>query len=253
MDLKGNTVFITGGSSGIGKGLAEAFHRRGNRVVIAGRREAALKAVCAANPGMNFVVMDVADGGSIQRAAREVVARFAALNVVINNAGVQRVHDFASDAPLDDGALLDEVNTNVLGVIRSCAAFIPHLRTIPRAALVNVSSGLAFVPLARFPVYCATKAAVHSFTQSLRHQLHGSGVRVVELIPPYVATELDRATRGSHANAGPLPMPLDAFVAAAMEALASGQDELAVAEAQRLRAAGVNAELGPVVFSRLNT
>ena len=251
MELKGNTVFITGGTSGIGKGLAEAFHRLGNRVVIAGRRQDALERVCAANPGMSSLVMDVTDRDSIRRVAAEATTRFPDLNVIINNAGAQRAQDFASDQPFDDAAMLDEVNTNLVGLIRCCGAFIPHLRRVPRATIVNVSSGLAFVPLARFPVYCATKAAVHSFALSLRHQLRETGIRVIELIPPYVATDLDRTTRETKPRDGPPPMPLADFIAEAMKELVSGGDELAVAGAKWLRSAGTN-EQGPQVFARLN-
>ena len=255
MQMHSNTVFITGGTSGIGRGLAEALHRLGNRVVISGRRAEALKAICEANPGMRSFVLDVTDPDSIRDVAGRVAEEFPDLNCVFNNAGVQRGHDFASGEPLDEQALLEEVNTNLLGVIRCCAAFTPHLKARARsgaaATLVNVSSGLAFVPLARFPVYCATKAAVHSFTLSLRRQLRYTGVRVIELIPPYVATALDRTTRTGRPGAGPQPMPLDAFIAEAMKELGSGADELAVADAKYLRAAGATDALA-TVFSRMN-
>ena len=228
-----------------------AFRRLGNKVVISGRREEVLMDVAAQNPGIGYVTMDVTDPASVRAAAAEVTGRFPELNVVINNAGVQRSHDLAADTPLDDQALLDEVNTNLLGVLRCSAAFLPHLKTKGGAMLINVSSGLAFVPLARFPVYCATKAAVHSFTVSLRHQLRGTGVKVVELIPPYVATELDRTTRHGKPEGGPASMPLDAFIHAAMEELSTGGEELPVAEAKRLHAAGTN-DAAKVVFGRMN-
>ena len=251
MDTRSNTLLITGGGSGIGKGLAEAFHRLGNRVIVAGRRQEPLKGLCVANPGMEFALMDVADPAGIRQASRDITTRFPALNCVINNAGVQRVHDFAAGGPLDEQALLDEVNTNFLGVVRCCAAFLPHLKTRPQATIVNVSSGLAFVPLARFPVYCATKAAVHSFCLSLRRQLRDTSVKVIELIPPYVATELDRATRTDGDHADPQPMALDAFIAEAMKELATDGEELAVAGAKMLRAAATG-DMAQTVFKRMN-
>jgi uncharacterized oxidoreductase len=152
---------------------------------------------------------------------------------VFNNAGVQKGHDFASGQPGDDQAVLDEINTNFLGVIRVATAFLPHLRKKPAATLVNVSSGLAFVPMSRFPVYCATKAAVHSFTMSLRHQLKGTGVKVVELIPPYVVTGLGRESKTA-VPVGPQPMPLDAFIAETMKALEGDADEVAIGDAKKL-------------------
>ena len=233
MRMQSNTIFITGGSSGIGRGLAEAFHKLGNQVIISGRREAALMAICEANPGMRSCVLDVTDPASVREIARHVAEEFPDLNCVFNNAGVQKHHDFASGEPLDEQAVLDEINTNLLGVIRVATAFLPHLRKHPGATLVNVSSGLAFVPLARFPVYCATKAAVHSFTMSLRHQLKGTGVKVVELIPPYVATELGRESKTA-VPVGPKPMPLDAFIAETVKALEGDADEVAIGDARNL-------------------
>jgi len=212
MHMNANTIFITGGTSGIGKGLAEAFHQLGNQVIISGRREDRLRDICAENPDMRYFVLDVRDIAAIQRVAREVVAEFPPLNWVFNNAGIQRRLEVAPGTPLDEEGLRDEINTNLLGPICVAAEFIPHLIQKPNAVLVNISSGLAFVPMARFPVYCATKAAVHSFTLSSRHRLRASGVKVVELIPPYVATDLGgpRKTVGPGA---PQPMPLDVFIA----------------------------------------
>jgi uncharacterized oxidoreductase len=190
MKMHSNTMFITGGGSGIGKGLAEAFHKLGNQVIIAGRREDVLKNTCAANPGMSYAVLDAANAASIRSVAESVTSKFPALNCVINNAGVQRYVNFSGNKPLDEKAMQEEIDTNLLGTIRGCAAFLPHLRTKEQATIINVSSGPALVPLSIFPVYCATKAAVHSFTLSLRHQLRDTKVTVIELIPPYVATDL---------------------------------------------------------------
>jgi uncharacterized oxidoreductase len=248
--MHGNTIFITGGTSGIGRGLAEAFHKLGNQVIVSGRRADVLTAVCAANPGMRSCVLDVTDPAAVQDVARRIAHEFPNLNCVINNSGIQRVHNLASGRSIDEEALLSEVNTNLLGVVRVTTAFLPHVRGKSGATLINVSSGHALVPLAFFPVYCATKAAVHSFTMSLRHQLKATGVKVVELLPPYVATELDH----EHKAVVPAefqPMPLAAFVAEAMNALEKDDDEVAVGMARELlAAAGVDRVRG--VFSAMN-
>jgi uncharacterized oxidoreductase len=199
MRMHSNTIFITGGSSGIGKGLAEEFHKLGNQVIIGARRRVALERICSANRGMRHVGLDLTDPASIRLAASALTAEWPNLNCLINNAGVQRRYDFSTVEGLDEQGTLEEINTNVLGVIRVTAAFTHHLRKQAAATIVNVSSGLAFVPLARYPVYCAAKAAVHSFSLSLRHQLKDSGVKVVELVPPYVATELGRVSKKQRA------------------------------------------------------
>ena len=249
MKMKSNTIFITGGGSGIGKGLAEAFHKLGNQVIISGRREQALKKICGANPGMRYYVMDVTDLNSIRSVAGKAIADFPKLNCVFNNAGVQK-HVDLSGGKIDDAALVAELNTNVLGLIRVSAEFLPHLRTQDHAKIVNVSSGLAFVPLARFPVYCATKAAVHSFSVSLRQQLKDSKVRVLELIPPYVDTELGGGSKTRPAGA-PVPMPLDQFVTETMSELAGDADEIAIGRAKKLVAAAVP-ESFKTAFAGLN-
>jgi len=236
MRMHSNTILITGGSSGIGRGLAEAFYKLGNRVIISGRREAALKAICEANPGMRHFVLDVTDPESVREVAGKVAEQFPQLNCVFNNAGVQKGHDLASGEPLDEQAVLEEVNTNLLGVMRVATAFLPQLRKSPDTTLINVSSGLAFVPLARFPVYCATKAAVHSLTMSLRHRLKSSSVKVIELIPPYVATDLGKESKAA-TPVGPQPMPLDEFIAETMKALEGDADEVAIGDAKKLVAA----------------
>jgi uncharacterized oxidoreductase len=235
MKMHSNTIFITGGTSGIGKGLAEAFHRLGNQVIISGRREDRLRSACAANSGMKYFVLDVTDADSIRNTARKVIDEFPALNCVINNAGVQRRHDFTGAKPLDDPEVLTEIQTNLLGLIRVSAEFVPHLKHQQNAVLLNVSSGLAFVPRSIFPVYCATKAAVHSFTVSLRHQLRDSKIKVIELIPPYVATELGGAAQPPP---GALhPMPLETFISETMAQLAGDGDEIAIGGAKNLLAA----------------
>lgn len=235
MKMGSNTIFITGGSSGIGKGLAEAFHQLGNQVVISGRREDRLQSISAANDGMKYFVLDVTDPASLRSTARRVVEEFPALNVVINNSGVQKRHNFADGAPVDDSAMLAEVQTNLLGLIRVTAEFLPHLKKQQDAVLVNVSSGLAFIPSPAFPVYCATKAAVHSFTLTLRQQLKDSGIKIVELIPPYVATELGGPSK---VPASPMrQMSLEAFIAETMKELKGDADEIPIGGSKNLFAA----------------
>jgi len=249
MKMRSNTIFITGGTSGIGKALAEAFHRLGNQVIISGRREDRLRTICAANPGMRYFVLDVADPSSIRSTARKVIEEFPSLNCVFNNSGIQRRHDFAAGQPLDDAAMLAQIETNLVGLIRVAAAFLPHLKHQQKATLLNVSSGLAFVPLSDFPVYCATKAAVHSFSLSLRQQLKDTKVKVIEVIPPYVATELGG---GAPTPAGALrQMPLDTFITETMKELEGDADEIAIGGAKNLLAA-TSPEKVREIFARMN-
>jgi uncharacterized oxidoreductase len=240
MNTRGNTILITGGGSGIGRALAEAFHRLDNKVIIAGRRREVLQQTAAANPGMEFVVLDTTKADSIQAAATEVLQRFPTLNTVINNAGVQRVLDFSSDPPIDQAVVAEEIDTNIVGVLKVTTAFLPHLKSQPHATVINISSGLAFLPMARYPIYCATKAFIHSFSMSLRHQLKSTSVHVVELAPPWVATDLDASHDTPTTHEGMSPMPLADFIAAAMQELSTDAEELHVAGAKFLYSSGIS-------------
>jgi uncharacterized oxidoreductase len=157
-----NTIFLTGATSGIGRGLAESFHQRGNQVIFSGRRCDGFADLCDRNPGMRFFPLDVTDPAAIRAVARQVTADFPELNCVINNAGIRLRPDFGAGAAIKDCDLAREIDTNLLAPIRVAEAFLPHLASRPAATLINVSSGLAFVPIARFPVYRATRAALHS-------------------------------------------------------------------------------------------
>lgn len=214
MKITNNTILITGGGSGIGRGLAEAFHALGNQVIISGRGKKALDETIAANPGMKSLTVDITDPTSLPSFAAQLAKEHSSLNMLINNAGIMRPENLlAQREDLADAEAM--VTTNLLGPIRLTAALLPLLQKQTSATVMNVSSGLAFVPLAMTPTYCATKAAIHSYTQSLRYQLKETAVEVLELIPPYVATKLMGEAQASDPNA----MPLDEFIAEVMEIL----------------------------------
>ena len=211
MQMTGNTILVTGGGTGIGRGLAESFHRLGNQVIIAGRRLELLKAVAEANPGIQYLSLDQGDAANIRRFAIELHDKYPDLNVVVNNAGIQRVEDLTTPGP---GVAELTVAINLLGPIRLTAALLHSLSSKPHAAILNVTSGLAFMPSAITPTYCASKAALHSYTQSLRYQLRGTSVQVIEIIPPQVQTAL----QGEH-GFNPRAMPCDEYVTETMTLL----------------------------------
>lgn len=232
MKITDSTILITGGGSGIGRALAEAFHRLGNQVIIAGRGEKALDETTAANPGMKSLTLNVSDPKNIRSFAAQLTKDYPALNVLINNAGIMQPEDLV-EKPDDLSTAEKTVTTNLLGPIRLTAALLPSLRKQPRATIMNVSSGLAFVPLAMTPTYCATKAAIHSYTQSLRYQLRNTNVEVIELIPPYVQTTL----MGDQQAADPKAMPLGEFIDEVMSILQTQPDvkEICVKKVYPLR------------------
>ena len=216
MKNSGNTILVTGGGSGIGRALAEAFHARGDRVIIAGRRPAVLDEVVRANPGLAALTLDLEDPAAIRSFAAQLTAQFPTLNAVVHNAGVMRPENLR-DAPASLADAEAQVTTNLLGPIRLTAALLPHLLRQPGATILTVTSGLAFVPLALFPTYCATKAALHSYTESLRYQLRETRVEVIELPLPYVQTELT----GAHQASDPDAMPLKDYIAETMHLLST--------------------------------
>lgn len=219
MQMTGNTILITGGGSGIGRGLAEALHTLGNQVIISGRRQNVLDEVTAANPGMKALTVNMADKASIQAFAAKVAAENPALNVLVNMAGIMVNENLQTQAePLD--VMEATVATNLVGPMRLTAALLPALRTQPNPVVMTVTSGLAFVPLAMTPTYCATKAAIHSYTESLRYQLKDTNVQVIELIPPYVQTTLMGDRQASDPNA----MPLTDYIAETMSLLTNTPD-----------------------------
>jgi uncharacterized oxidoreductase len=213
MNSEGNTIFIPGATSGIGLALALAWQERGNTVIIGGRRAGLLDQIAAEHPGIGTVAVDCADPASIEAAAAHLLARYPELNVLVTMAGIMRVEDWRKPGSFLASAQ-EVITTNVLGPVRLIAAFIEHLLGQPDATVMTVSSGLAFAPLGATPSYNASKAAVHMLTESVRLQLAGTSVRVVELEPPAVRTDLLPGQRDSA-----VAMPLADFVSEVMTLL----------------------------------
>ena len=219
MQITGNTILITGGTSGIGRALAEALHNQGNQLIIAGRRQSLLDEITAAHPAMQSAALDVQNLDSLPAFAAQIATQFPSLNVLINNAGIQKSEDL-NDPSADFSIVEETIATNLLAPLRLTAALLPHFKKQPRATVMTVSSGLAFVPKASTPAYSATKAAIHAWTQSLRYQLRNTKVEVLELIPPYVQTEL----QGQRQAADPNAMPLADYIAEVMQILRTRPD-----------------------------
>ncbi|WP_144579077.1 SDR family oxidoreductase [Agrobacterium sp. DE0009] len=227
MQMTGNTIFITGGTSGIGRALAEAFHRLGNKVIIAGRRKALLDEVSSAHPGIDGVKLDISDAADIDRVAAQLIRDYPTLNVLINNAGIMPFDDPANR--IDDATSRRILDTNLLGPIRLTSALIEHLKAQPRATIIYNTSVLAYVPIATNAVYSASKAALHSYALSQRFMLRDTSVTVQEIAPPWVDTDLIKK------SGDPRAMPLDAFIAETMNGLATEAPEVFVEGIRALR------------------
>ncbi|WP_429232365.1 SDR family oxidoreductase [Inquilinus ginsengisoli] len=225
--MTGNTIFITGGTSGIGRGLAEAFHRLGNKVIIAGRRKALLDEVATANPGIEGIELDIADPADVARVAAKLISDHPALNVLINNAGIMPFDD--ASGSIDEAVMRQLIDTNLVGPILMTSALIEHLKSQSRATIIHNTSVLAFVPLAATAIYSATKAALHSYALSQRFKLRNTTVRVQEIAPPWVDTDLIKK------SGDPRAMPLDAFITETMKGLETDSEEVFVEAIRVLR------------------
>ncbi|MEU6861545.1 SDR family NAD(P)-dependent oxidoreductase [Glycomyces sp. NPDC046736] len=247
MDISGNTIFIPGSTSGIGLALAVELQAAGNTVIVGGRRTELLERIAAEHPGLDTVQIDTADAASVEAAAKDVLARHPDLNVLVTMAGIMIAEDWTRPAGFLESATAT-VTTNVLGPIRLIAAFIEHLQTRSDATIMTVSSGLAFTPLKVTPSYNASKAAIHMLSESLRLQLAGTSVKVMELEPPAVRTAL---MPGHEDNA--MAMPLEDFISEVMGLLASQPDaaEIQVERVKFLRYGEARGDY-PQVVAMLN-
>ncbi|GAB7551477.1 SDR family oxidoreductase [Novosphingobium sp. 11B] len=243
MKLSGNTILITGGATGIGLELAQRLSE-GNQVIICGRSQASLQKAKTQVPALVTRICDVADHDSRRAMVEWLSTEHPTLNVLINNAGVQARRDFTTNSAID--SLDQEVAINLTAPIHLIADLLPALRQRADACIVNVTSGLAFSPMADVPVYCATKAALHSFTLSLRHQLKATGVRVIELAPPIVDTGLGGGIRSDGAANRMIVTPED-FASEALAQLAAGKDEVLIGIAAQTR------QMGEALFERMNS
>lgn len=240
MKLTGNTILITGGTSGIGRALAEAFSRRGNKVIVAGRREHLLEEITTDCPDIVGLPLDLDDPNSIQIFISVIKRRFPDLNVLVNNAGISRSEDYRTDR-IDLSIPLSIINTNIVSVLQLTTALLPTLKQQEQATILTTTSGLAFVPRSQYPTYCASKAFLHSWLQSLRTQLRDTSVEVLELAPPYVQTEL----AGPSQATDPAAMPLDEYISEVMNIIAAPHapsDEILVRRVKGLRWAEKNVD-----------
>ena len=238
MNISGNTILITGGTSGIGLAFAEAFINAGNIVIICGRRNDRLLQLNQKYPELITRVCDVSLQREREELAEWAIENFPDLNVVMNNSGVQYASDLQNSIDMDK--VISEINTNLVAPIQLSSLFIKHLSSKENGTIINISSGLAFVPIAFMPVYCATKAAIHSFTISLRYQLKNTSIKVFEIAPPSVDTELghDRRVDKTQSHGG---LPVDQFLKEAMEALDNDIFEAPIADSKFLKEKGMDA------------
>ena len=216
MNTSGNTILITGGTSGIGLAFAKEFLNRGNTVIICGRREDRLASIKEQYPMIVTTKCNLADANERVALADWVIKNYPSVNILMNNAGVQLDTNLTETVDLEK--VNEEVTTNLIAPIHLGSLFTPHLKNSAGAAIINITSGLAFVPIAFMPVYCATKAAMHSLTMSQRYQLKDSGIKVFEIAPPSTDTELghQRRTDKTRSHGG---IPISEFLAEAMVAI----------------------------------
>lgn len=246
MQTTRNTILITGGSTGIGLALAEAFVKAGNEVLICGRRESRLQEAKQRIPQLHTRVCDIGKKAEREALYQWATSGFPSINMLVNNAGIQKEIDFRTGAAgLSDEE--SEIDINLTASIHLSALFIPHfLQQKQECAIVNITSGLAFIPLKIVPVYCATKAGLHSFSISLRSQLAKTNVRIFEIAPPIVKTELHREAQARKQSERGIPAP--DVAEATMKAIKNNRYEMIVGQAKSLKGAS---RIAPAFFHKL--
>jgi uncharacterized oxidoreductase len=248
MNITNNTILITGGATGIGLALAEAFLNEGNDVIICGRRESALLAAQARFPKLHIRVADLTQSDGRKEFAQSLAQQFPNLNVLVNNAGIQRQFFLTKPDVAGTFETENEIETNLTAPVHLTMLLLPHLRGQSSAAIINVTSGLGFIPVAVMPVYCATKAALHSFSISLRFQLQQTGVKVFEVIPPLVATDLDKGAREQRGQNTQGAIQPQEVATATLQGMKKDIYEIAVGRANILRFAS---RLAPARFLKI--
>jgi uncharacterized oxidoreductase len=243
MKLSGNTVLITGGTSGIGFAFAEAFMKEGSKVIICGRRGHRLEEIKQQYPAIETYQCDVSIADQRKELVQWALRSFPDLNVLVNNAGIQLATDLTKEVDLEK--VEQEVDTNFVAPIHLSSLFAPHLSKVKDPVVINISSGLAFAPIAFMPVYCATKAAMHSLCLSMRHQYEKIGIKVFEIAPPSTDTELGHEMRADKTQSHGGLLVSD-FITEAMEALREDKLEAPIAHAKGLR------EKGEAMFPIMN-
>ncbi len=246
MNIVNNTILITGAGSGIGLALARQFSNLGNHVIICGRKEIPLKLVCDVNQNMTYKVCDIADPKQRKELFEWTTSHFPNLNILVNNAGIQMETDFTV-SPLDDESITNQIDINFKGTIAMCALFAPYFKgKSGQTAICNVTSGLAFIPIKSVPVYCATKAGLHSFSMCLRSQLRTSKVKVFEFLPPVVDTNLHREP--SAKKQGKTGVSPESVAEKIVKAIKKDKEEYAIGRALDLKIAS---RIAPHFFHRL--
>jgi uncharacterized oxidoreductase len=244
MILTGNTILITGGTSGIGLGFAKKFAELGNNIIICGRRKDRLKKISEINANVTGIQCDLSITNNREDLVKKVLKDYPSVNVLVNNAGIQLANDLTK--PIDVSKIRQEIEINFVAPVHLSSLLVNQLKQQTNSTIINISSGLGYAPIAFMPVYCATKAAIHSWSLSLRKQLENTSIKVFEIAPPSVDTELGYQNRQDKAQSHG-GMPVEDFIGEAFKALADDKFQAGVGPAANLM------KLRDTIFDQLNS